>query len=102
MDEPFGALDAITRDELNLELARLWERSNKTVLFVTHSISEAVFLSSRVVVMDKLPGRIAEIIDIGLSRPRALADRETSEFVAYMRQLRSIFESLGILKRTMT
>jgi NitT/TauT family transport system ATP-binding protein len=55
-----------------------------------------------VVVMDKLPGRIAEIIDIGLSRPRALADRETSEFVAYMRQLRSIFESLGILKRTMT
>ena len=102
MDEPFGALDAITRDELNLELARLWERSNKTVLFVTHSISEAVFLSSRVVVMDKLPGRIAEIIDIGLSRPRALADRETSEFVAYMRQLRSIFESLGILKRTTT
>jgi NitT/TauT family transport system ATP-binding protein len=100
MDEPFGALDAITRDELNLELGRIWERSNKTVLFITHSISEAVFLSSRVVVMSKNPGRIAEIVDIDLPRPRTLADRETPEFVAYVRRLRSTFESLGIMKRT--
>jgi NitT/TauT family transport system ATP-binding protein len=99
MDEPFGALDAITRDELNLELERVWEGSKKTVLFITHSISEAVFLSSRVVVMDKNPGRIAEIVDIDLKRPRTLADRETPEFVAYGRRLRSIFETLGIMKK---
>jgi NitT/TauT family transport system ATP-binding protein len=99
MDEPFGALDAITRDELNLELERVWEGSKKTVLFITHSISEAVFLSSRVVVMDKNPGRIAEIVDIDLKRPRTLADRETPEFVAYVRRLRSIFEALGIMKK---
>lgn len=98
MDEPFGALDAITRDELNLELGRIWERSHKTILFITHSISEAVFLSSRVVVMDKNPGRIAEIMEIDLPRPRTLADREAPEFVAYVRRLRSIFESLGIMK----
>jgi NitT/TauT family transport system ATP-binding protein len=98
MDEPFGALDAITRDELNLELGRIWERSHKTILFITHSISEAVFLSGRVVVMDKNPGRIAEIVNIDLPRPRTLADREAPEFVAYVRRLRSIFESLGIMK----
>ena len=100
MDEPFGALDAITRDELNMELERIWERSKKTVLFVTHSISEAVFLSDRVVVMDKNPGRIAEIVTIDLPRPRSLAIRETPEFVKYTRHLRSTFESLGIMKRS--
>jgi NitT/TauT family transport system ATP-binding protein len=67
-------------------------------LFITHSISEAVFLSGRVVVMDKNPGRIAEIVNIDLPRPRTLADREAPEFVAYVRRLRSIFESLGIMK----
>jgi NitT/TauT family transport system ATP-binding protein len=100
MDEPFGALDAITRDELNMELERIWERSKKTVLFVTHSISEAIFLSDRVVVMDKNPGRIAEIVTINLPRPRTLAIRETDEFVQHGRHLRSIFESLGIMKRS--
>ena len=98
MDEPFGALDAITRDELNLELERIWRGSNKTVLFITHSIAEAVFLSTRVVVMARNPGRIAAIVDIDLPRPRGLAIRETPEFVAYVRQLRAIFEQLGIIK----
>jgi len=100
MDEPFGALDAITRDELNMELERIWDRSKKTVLFVTHSISEAIFLSDRVVVMDKNPGRIAAIVEIDLPRPRSLAIRETPEFVRYGKELRSIFENLGIMKRS--
>jgi NitT/TauT family transport system ATP-binding protein len=100
MDEPFGALDAITRDELNLELSRLWATFNKTVLFITHGITEAVFLSTRVVVMDKNPGRIVEVVDINLPRLRTLAVRETPEFIGYTRQLRSIFEQLGIMKRT--
>jgi len=99
MDEPFGALDAITRDELNLELSRIWEQSNKTVLFITHSITESVFLSNRVVVMDKNPGRIAEIIDIDLPRVRTLALRETPKFTRYAKELRSIFERLGIMKK---
>ena len=99
MDEPFGALDAITRDELNLELARIWEKSGKTVLFITHSIIEAVFLSGRVVVMDKMPGPIAEVVQIDLPSPRTLADRETPQFVTYVRHLRSVFEKLGIMKR---
>jgi NitT/TauT family transport system ATP-binding protein len=98
MDEPFGALDAITRDELNLELERIWRGSRKTVLFITHSIAEAVFLSTRVVVMARNPGRIAEIVEIDLPRPRGLALREEPAFVAYVRRLRAIFERLGILK----
>jgi NitT/TauT family transport system ATP-binding protein len=100
MDEPFGALDAITRDELNLELSRLWATFNKTVLFITHSISEAVFLSTKVVVMDKNPGRIVETIDIDLPRERTLEVRESPEFIQYTRHLRSVFERLGIMKRT--
>ncbi len=99
MDEPFGALDAITRDELNMEIERIWEKSSKTVVLITHSISEAVFLSDRVIVMDKNPGRIAEIVDIDLPRPRTLDIRETPAFAAYQRRLRSIFEALGIMRR---
>jgi NitT/TauT family transport system ATP-binding protein len=80
MDEPFGALDEITRDNLNLHLAQLWSKSNLTVIFVTHSIPEAVFLSSRIAVMSAHPGRIAEIIDCGLPRRRDLALRDTPRF----------------------
>ena len=97
MDEPFGALDAITRDQMNLDLERIWERSRKTVIFITHSVPEAIFLSDRVLVMSKRPGHIVEIIPIELSRPRKLALRETPEFIQYNRRIREIFRAQGIL-----
>jgi NitT/TauT family transport system ATP-binding protein len=98
MDEPFGALDAMTRDDLNLELARLWQDKQKSILFITHSINEAVFLSDRIVIMDRNPGRIIETIEIDLPRPRALAVRESVEFGQYSRHIRQVFASLGIMK----
>lgn len=98
MDEPFGALDAMTRDDLNLELARIWQDARKTVLFVTHGIIEAIFLSDRVVMMDRNPGRIVEVVDINLPRPRHLSVRETPEFARYVAHIRHLFASLGILK----
>ena len=98
MDEPFGALDAMTRDDLNVELARIWHDTRKTVVFVTHSITEAIFLSDRVVMMDRNPGRVVEVIDIDLPRPRPLAVRETPEFGRYASHVRHLFASLGILK----
>jgi NitT/TauT family transport system ATP-binding protein len=88
MDEPFGALDEITRDRLNEQLLRLWERTGKTVVFVTHSISEAVFLSNRIVVMSPRPGRIIEIIDNRLPAGRGLDVRETTEFAAVAHRVR--------------
>jgi len=98
MDEPFGALDALTRDELNLELQRLWMNTHKTVLFITHSISEAVLLSNQVVVMASDPGRILETISIDLPRPRSFDTRETPEFGHYAKHIRRLFEKLGLLK----
>ena len=80
MDEPFGALDEITREALNLELLRLWDETRKTVLFVTHSISEAVFLSTRIVVMTPRPGKIETIIDVDLPQPRDADTRELPRF----------------------
>jgi NitT/TauT family transport system ATP-binding protein len=99
MDEPFGALDALTRDELNLELQSLWERTRKTVLFVTHGISEAVFLSDRVAVMAASPGRIVEIIDIDLPRSRDFSVRATAKFGSYVDQIRMVFERHGLFGR---
>ncbi|MGO1076791.1 ABC transporter ATP-binding protein [Inquilinus sp. CA228] len=88
MDEPFGALDEITRDNLNVHLLDLWNRSNLTVIFVTHSIPEAVFLSSKIVVMSPRPGRILDVIDSDLPRERDLDIRETPEFLAIAQQVR--------------
>ena len=94
MDEPFGALDAITRDEMNLELLRIWQEAKKTVLFITHSIPEAVFLGDRVVVMTPRPGRVADIVDIDLPRPRTTMIRDEPRFISYVRQIR---KSLGVV-----
>jgi NitT/TauT family transport system ATP-binding protein len=88
MDEPFGALDEITRDHLNEQLLRLWERTGKTVVFVTHSIPEAVFLSSKIVVMSPRPGRIIDVIDCDLPSDRTLDARESSEFAAIAHRVR--------------
>ncbi|MCZ7934809.1 ABC transporter ATP-binding protein [Agrobacterium leguminum] len=98
MDEPFGALDAMTRDDLNVEVARIWQETHKTILFITHSISEAVFLSDRVVILDRHPGRIVEILDIDLPRPRELSVREAPEFGRYSGHIRQVFTKLGIFK----
>jgi NitT/TauT family transport system ATP-binding protein len=92
MDEPFGALDAITRDRMSIELLRIWEQRQKCVVFVTHSISEAVFLSDRIVVMTPRPGRIAAVIDNPLPRPRSLGVRDSVEFFALSRKLRDVLE----------
>ena len=88
MDEPFGALDEIVRDMLNQQLLRLWEVTGKTVLFVTHSIPEAVFLSSRIVVMSPRPGRICDVIECNFPRDRTLEIRETPEFIAVANRVR--------------
>src|SRR5262245_29147528 len=88
MDEPFGALDEITRDHLNDQLLRLWEQTGKTVVFVTHSISEAVFLSNRIVVMSPRPGRILEVIDNDLAAGRRLDVRETTRFLDVAHRVR--------------
>jgi len=88
MDEPFGALDEITREAMNLELLRLWQETRKTVVFVTHSIAEAVFLSSRVVVMTARPGRIHEVIKVDLPYPRNVETREGKRFFELTTQVR--------------
>ena len=88
MDEPFGALDEIVRDMLNQQLLRLWDVTGKTVLFVTHSIPEAVFLSTHIVVMSPRPGRIYDVIECNFPRDRALDIRETPEFLAIANRVR--------------
>lgn len=91
MDEPFGALDAITREQLNVELARLQAEQQKTVIFITHSIPEAVFLGDRVVVMSPRPGRISEVLDVDLPRPRTLETMQLAEFASMCTRLRYLF-----------
>ncbi len=88
MDEPFGALDAQTREVMGDELLRIWERDKKTAIFVTHAIDEAIFLGDRVVVMGKNPGHIRDVMEIDLPRPRTAAMLDSAAFVEYRRKLR--------------
>jgi len=97
MDEPFGALDAMTREKMNLELQRIWMASKKTVMLITHSIPEAIFLSDRVIVMSERPGSIAAVYDIELPRTRTLDMMASSEFGHYTKLVRAHFFSQGIL-----
>ena len=96
MDEPFGALDALTREQISMDIQHLWMETRKTALHITHSIPEAVLLADRVVVMGPRPGRIVEIIDIDLPRPRRL-DKLPERFHEYSNRIRSIFKSKGVL-----
>jgi NitT/TauT family transport system ATP-binding protein len=95
MDEPFGALDAMTREQMNLELLRIWTQSRKTVIFITHSIAEAIFLSDRVIAMTTRPGSIADIISVDLPRPRNLSIINTDRFGRYATHLRSLLDARG-------
>ena len=95
MDEPFGALDAMTRDELDMELLRIWEERKKTVLFVTHSIQEAVFLSDVVFVMSARPGRLLEQIAINLPRPRSMEMMTDQKFGGYALKIRALLAARG-------
>jgi NitT/TauT family transport system ATP-binding protein len=97
MDEPFGALDALTREQMNIDLQRLWISLKNTVVFITHSIDEAVFLSDRVLVMTPRPGRIQLDLRIDLPRPRTASVRASQGFVGYVDQIRRFFEASGIL-----
>ena len=99
MDEPFAALDALSREQMNLELQEICSRQRKTVLFITHSIPEAVFLSDRVVVMSPRPGRIGAAITVALPRPRTLEMLGTVEFGRHATDIRGILESWGVLGR---
>ena len=92
MDEPFSALDAQTREIMQTELLRIWEQGRKTVLFVTHQIDEAVFLSDRVLVFARRPGRLQESVEIKLPRPRALTIKRTPEFVGYVDHIWRLIE----------
>ena len=97
MDEPFGALDAMTREFMNLELLRIWKESGKTIVFITHSIPEAAFLADRVIVMSARPGRIKEIVEVELPRPRDLDMMASDEFGVYTRRIRHLFDAKGWL-----
>jgi NitT/TauT family transport system ATP-binding protein len=95
MDEPFGALDAMTRDELDMELLKLWQEKRKTVLFVTHSIQEAVFLSDSVLVMSPRPGRLLETLAIELPRPRSMEMMSSARFGEHTLKIRALLTSAG-------
>jgi NitT/TauT family transport system ATP-binding protein len=93
MDEPFGALDAFTRDEMNLLLLKLWGETGKTIVFVTHNISEAIFLADRVLVMTPRPGRLARVFEIGLPRPRTIEMTFEPDFIALIQEIKRTVES---------
>jgi NitT/TauT family transport system ATP-binding protein len=95
MDEPFGALDEMTRERMQMELMRIWQQTRTTVVFVTHSIPEAVFLSTRVVVMSPRPGRVAGIVDVDLPQPRVFETREDPRYFEKLNEVREILRRVG-------
>jgi len=97
MDEPFGALDALTREQMRIDVERIVLEEKKTVLFITHSIAEAVQLSDRVIVMGPRPGTIERVIGIELPRPRHRAVQESSHFLDYVKEITDIFMARGVL-----
>ena len=97
MDEPFGALDALTREQMALDLQRMWAARPHTVLFITHSIEEAVFLSDRIIVMSPRPGRIIEVLPVTIARPRGAGTRSNPEFGRLVDRIRSLFRAQGVL-----
>jgi len=98
MDEPFGALDAMTREAMNVELQRIWMERRKTVVFITHSTSEAVFLADRVMVMTPRPGKIADLFEVDLPRPRTLDVMTTEKFGVHVRRIRNALNAGGGLE----
>jgi NitT/TauT family transport system ATP-binding protein len=97
MDEPFGALDAMTREHMNIELLRIWRESKKTVLFITHSIAESVLLADRVIILTSRPGQIARVIDVDLPRPRSVEMYATPKFGEYSKEIRALLNVKGAL-----
>ena len=94
MDEPFSALDEFTREKLHDDLLSIWKENKMTIVFVTHNISESVYLSDKVVVMSPHPGRVSAVLDIDLTRPRCAQMRETEEYYDYIAEIRSDFEGV--------
>jgi NitT/TauT family transport system ATP-binding protein len=99
MDEPFGALDALTREQMRIDLEALWLANRMTVVFITHSIDEAVLLADRVIVMTPRPGRVERILTIDMPRPRGLGARREAEFLEKSEEITDIFLSRGVLQR---
>ncbi len=98
MDEPFGALDALTRDQMNLDLQKMWLQDPVTVVLVTHSIAEAVFLSDRVFVMSPRPGSVDAVVNVDLPRPRGLETQEAPQFTKYVRDIKQRFAMQGVIR----
>lgn len=98
MDEPFGALDAMTRENMNLEILRIWNESAKTIFFITHSITEAVFLADRVIVLSSRPGEIIETLPVPIQRPRDLGVMSTPAFGEIVKRIRSRFKTIGAIE----
>ena len=96
MDEPFSALDEFTKEKLHEDLLRIWRKTNKTIIFVTHNIAESVFLSDRVCVLSPHPGRLSAIVDIDLPRPRTLEMRDTEQFTKLVKKVRDSFEGSSL------